>query len=299
MSSDLKLGVWGCKPGPRTLLALLFSSLLLGCASLPRPEPVSLSTPQGPQPLARLQLGQGPGPTVVMQSGLGDSHEVWADLVPLLTPRHPVFLYDRPGYGASPRLAGSRDPCTVARELYALLRQSGAQPPYLLLGHSLGGLYQHAFARLYPREVAGLILLEPTHPEHWASMQRETPGMVATVRTLRSLVFSEAMRQEFDTHADCLAELPPLANPPPPALLMARTDWPLIEQGAFAAMVTRLWEDWRRLAAVQRVERLPGDEHYLQRRHPQAVAAAVDRLVAAHCPRPQGEPGQRRCAPGP
>lgn len=37
MSSDLKLGVWGCKPGPRTLLALLFSSLLLGCASLPRP----------------------------------------------------------------------------------------------------------------------------------------------------------------------------------------------------------------------------------------------------------------------
>ena len=59
-----------------------------------------------------------------------------------------VFAYDRPGYAGNPASEALRDPCTVAAELRAQLRTAGLQPPYVLVGHSLGGLYQYVFARL-------------------------------------------------------------------------------------------------------------------------------------------------------
>ena len=59
-----------------------------------------------------------------------------------------VFAYDRPGYAGNPASEAPRDPCTVAAELRAQLRTAGLQPPYVLVGHSLGGLYQYVFARL-------------------------------------------------------------------------------------------------------------------------------------------------------
>lgn len=281
-------------PGRLCWAALLPGLLLQGCASRPAPQTLELATPAGVQRLAFWRLGQGAGPTLVMQSGLGDSHEVWSELLPWVSARHPVFLYDRPGYGDSPRSPAPRDPCTIARELHALLQRSGQRPPYVLLGHSLGGLYQHAFARLYPQEVAGLLLLEPTHPEHWTHLQREVPVLAAGVRTLRGVAFTETMRQEFEAQTDCLPQLPPLAVPAPPAWLLGRSDWPLAERGAFAALVSRQWEDWRRLAAVQRIERLPGDEHYLQRSQPQAVASALERLLSTT---PSSPPTQRTVPP--
>jgi pimeloyl-ACP methyl ester carboxylesterase len=251
----------------------------------------------GAQRIASLRMGQGPGPTVVLQSGLGDGLQVWSDLVPRLTDRHPVFSIDRPGYGDSPRAFGPRDPCTQARELRASLQAAGVAPPYLLVGHSIGGLYQHAFARLYPQEVAGLLLIEPTHPQHWASMQREVPAIATLVRGMRSAAFTATMRDEFDAQTSCLDTLPPSPASPPPALLLRRSDWPAMEQGAFAEMASRLWEDWRRLAAVQRVERLPGSDHYLQRSQPDAVAAAIKGLVARHCPQLLSDADGRRCQP--
>lgn len=278
----------------RSRLRLLAISLLLSaCASLPTSQPLQV----GEQRIASLRLGQGPGPTVVLQSGLGDGLQVWSELLPRLTDRHLVFSIDRPGYGDSPRATGPRDPCTQARELRASLQTAGLPPPYLLVGHSLGGLYQHAFSRLYPQEVAGLLLIEPTHPQHWATMQREVPALTGVVRGLRATAFSATMRDEFDAQTACLDGLPPLAATPPPALLLRRSDWPSLEQGAFADMASRLWEDWRVLAAVQRVERLPGSDHYLQRSQPDAVAAAINGLVARHCPQVHSDAAGRRCQP--
>ncbi|MBK7417536.1 MAG: alpha/beta hydrolase [Dechloromonas sp.] len=61
-----------------------------------------------------------------------------------------MFAYDRPGYGSNPASNTPRDPCTIATELRDQLRSAGLPPPYVLVGHSLGGLYQYVFARLYP-----------------------------------------------------------------------------------------------------------------------------------------------------
>lgn len=268
--------------------------LLFACASQPDAALLQLDQAGGQRIAYRLE-GQGTGPTVVLQSGLGDGQQVWAELLPRLSARHPVFSLDRPGYGGSPRSAGPRDPCTQARELRASLQAAGLAPPYLLVGHSIGGLYQHAFARLFPDEVAALLLIEPTHPQHWSTMEREAPALSSFVRTMRATVFTTTMRDEFDAQTHCLASLPALAEPAPPALLLRRSEFPAMEQGVFADMVGRLWDDWRSLAAVQRVERLPGNDHYLPRTQPAAVAAAVDSLVARHCPRLVTVAGTRKC----
>ncbi len=286
------------RPARIRVLAAGLALLLGACASLPPTQTVQL----GGQRLAQLRVGQGPGPTLVLQSGLGDSHMTWAELIPLLSERHRVWTYDRPGYGDSPRASAPRDACTVARELHGTLQAAGVRPPYLLVGHSIGGLYQHAFARLYPQEVAGLVLLEPTHPEHWARLQQEAPGTAVLVRALRSSAFSGVMRDEFDAQTDCLDRLdrldrlPPRGPDAPPAVLLRRSRFALAEQGAFAEMVARLWQDWGRLVALEGIEHLPGDDHYLQRSQPKRVAAAIDAMVARHCPRVVGEEaGAARC----
>ncbi len=144
---------------------LLLLVCLASCVALP-PRQVSQI---GASRIAWARKGSS-GPVVVFQSGLGDGLSPWASVIARLPPTVSAFAYDRPGYGASvPAPTGARDACTIASELRELLKSAGLKPPYLLVGHSLGGLYQYVFARLYREDVAGLLLLDPTHRD-WLSL---------------------------------------------------------------------------------------------------------------------------------
>jgi len=76
------------------------------------------------------------------------------------------LLYDRAGTGWSDDIAMPRSADAVTDELRSMLRSAGLAGPYLLVGHSLGGLYVQRYAQRFPDEVAGLLLLDPAH-EHW------------------------------------------------------------------------------------------------------------------------------------
>lgn len=132
-------------PCPRGLIGFICVLVLAACAQLPR----SGYTSPAHGAMAYALDGPPDTVTVVLQSGLGDGRSSWDMVWPLVRARHRVFALDRPGYGDSPATAASREPCQVAGELRAALREAGVSPPYLLVGHSLGGLYQHVFARLY------------------------------------------------------------------------------------------------------------------------------------------------------
>ncbi len=108
--------------------------------------------------------GQG-SPSVILDSGLGDSYMIWRKVQPPIANFTRVCSYDRAGLGysnASPRARTSRD---IAEELHILLHNAGVPPPYVLVGHSMGGYDVRLFASLYRSEVAGMVLVDASHPE--------------------------------------------------------------------------------------------------------------------------------------
>lgn len=106
-------------------------------------------------------------PPVVLEAALGGSSISWSLVQPSVARLTCVCSYDRAGFGWSdagpmPRTAGR-----VADELRVVLDRGGVPPPYVLVGHSFGGFVMRIFAARHPSDVAGLVLVDPAHPEDW------------------------------------------------------------------------------------------------------------------------------------
>ncbi|MEO0472924.1 MAG: alpha/beta fold hydrolase [Bacteroidota bacterium] len=107
-------------------------------------------------------------PTLVMACGGGLSTEFFHWVSEGLKDSMRVVRYDRIGLGQSDALDTPRDPETVARRLHTLLKKAGESPPYIMMGHSLGGPHIRVFTELYPDEVEAMFFLDATHPDHVA-----------------------------------------------------------------------------------------------------------------------------------
>jgi pimeloyl-ACP methyl ester carboxylesterase len=264
----------------RTLAGLLVVATLTGCASAPKAS----GTPSVNEALedkhtiyARFgnQL-----PVVVLQAGLGNDKTIWRKVIPGLARDHSVIAFDRPGHAGNPSTDASRDPCTIAAEQRALLQSAGVPPPYLLVGHSMGGLYQYVYAKLYPSDVAGIVLLDPTHPRHWETMQREAPSAAVLMKVLRVVAFSSIDRSEFDSQTACLDRLD-LSRPltVPNKVLVSGRFRPE-ERGDFEVMLKRLRQDWLPLTGAPRLDLVLDSRHFIQLDNPEAVVAAVQQVTA-------------------
>jgi pimeloyl-ACP methyl ester carboxylesterase len=112
--------------------------------------------------LLRTRVEGDGSPAVVLEIGLGGPLDEWELVQPEVARFTKVFAYDRIGaVELKSKLTGQ----DVARELHAALHKSGVDPPYVLVGQSMGGMYNRVFASLYPKEVAGMVLLDPTQEE--------------------------------------------------------------------------------------------------------------------------------------
>ena len=107
--------------------------------------------------------GQGPK-TVIIECGLTTPSAEWWHIQDDLAQYAQVLIYDRAGYGWSDPSRAPRTSRQIALELNELLETLGLPGPFILVGHSQGGLYLNHFARLFPHKVAGLILLDPLTP---------------------------------------------------------------------------------------------------------------------------------------
>ncbi len=99
-------------------------------------------------------------PAIVFISGLGDDMTTFGAVAGVLGKEVTVITYDRAGYGHSEASPGPRDAKAAEADLFSLLAQSGVPGPYVLVGHSLGGLYAEYYAAKHPAQVSGLILEE-------------------------------------------------------------------------------------------------------------------------------------------
>lgn len=104
-------------------------------------------------------------PTVIIEGGASSSTEYFHWLNEGLKDSLRVVRYDRAGNGYSELRDVPRSAETIAKELHQLLDTSGESPPYILVGHSIGGPYIRVFAQLYPDEVEALVFIDSTHPE--------------------------------------------------------------------------------------------------------------------------------------
>jgi pimeloyl-ACP methyl ester carboxylesterase len=130
-------------------------------------------------------VGDG-GPTVILESGLGDSAAPWFGIESAVSRFARVCTYDRPGSigGASDPSGAPHVGADAIADLRALLHATGIPGPYILVGHSVGGVFARLFAHTWPDDVDGLVLVDASHedqiprirnvvpPDLWAQMER-------------------------------------------------------------------------------------------------------------------------------
>jgi pimeloyl-ACP methyl ester carboxylesterase len=120
----------------------------------------------GTHRLHLLETG-GSGPTVLLEAGLMSTVLSWSEIQRELSRAFRVVSYDRAGLGWSEAGPMPRTAERIVSELHELLQRAKIPPPYLLVGHSFGGLTMPLFAARYPAEVLGMVLVDPVAPVEW------------------------------------------------------------------------------------------------------------------------------------
>jgi pimeloyl-ACP methyl ester carboxylesterase len=168
-------------------------------------------------------------PTVVIDAGMGTApveDEGWRAIAAQVEQVTRVCLYDRAGLGQSdPAPPGPRSSLDAARDLHTALSAAGVEGPYLLVGHSVGGLHAQVFAAQYPHDTAGLVLVSTTHPDQFstwlallpASAPGEEPALTEARSFLTSMQADPSKNEEhLDMHASAAQahQLTSLGNKP-------------------------------------------------------------------------------------
>jgi pimeloyl-ACP methyl ester carboxylesterase len=105
--------------------------------------------------------------TVLFESGIAATNLNWFHIQDVVSRFAGTASYDRGGLGWSSPCRTTRTPNNIAVELHELLNEAGIKPPYILVGHSFGGLVMRKFALLFPEEVSSIILVDPMRCEEW------------------------------------------------------------------------------------------------------------------------------------
>lgn len=113
-------------------------------------------------------------PTVVLESGFAGWSIDWVDLQPRLSTEFRVCSYDRAGFGWSdPGPSAEAGAPAISSALHRLLQDAGERGPYVVVAHSLGGIYARQFAHRFPDDTAGLVLLDSSHEDVVNRLPRE------------------------------------------------------------------------------------------------------------------------------
>ena len=146
-----------------TGMGVVYQTFATACDRVMHPPPGRLLDVNG----CRLHLqSSGSGtPTVVLEAGLGGMSSAWAWVQSETAEFTHVVSYDRAGLGWSESDTDPKTAMLVAQRLRSLLRSANTTPPYVLVGHSMGGFFIRVFADLFPEEVAGMVLVDASHPD--------------------------------------------------------------------------------------------------------------------------------------
>ena len=124
-----------------------------------------------------LEKGSG-GPTVIFEAGIAATNLNWYHIQETVSRFTGTASYDRSGLGWSSPSRTARTPGNIVEELHAMLHSAGIKPPYILVGHSFGGLVMRRYAQVYPEDVVSVLLVDPMRCEEWPPLN---PGKQAEI----------------------------------------------------------------------------------------------------------------------
>ncbi len=149
-------------------LVVIIASALTAGAVLLATQAQTFSRVDAGGPKLRMLIAGSGSPAVVFDTGGAGSLELWGRVPSDVSRFTTAVSYDRAGNGLSDKATTPRDARHIAIELHTALHNTRAAPPYILVGHSVGGPYIRVFAGMYPDEVAGMVLIDPTQEEMFA-----------------------------------------------------------------------------------------------------------------------------------
>lgn len=149
-------------------------------------------------------------PTVILEAGMASYSANWAWVQQELSKVTQVIAYDRAGLGWSEPGTLPLDAAKSAKELHTALENAGCHSPYVLAGHSYGGLVVRMFADLYRDEVAGLVLVDSSHPDQWMRIPASKGGQtVATGNRVTAFLARFGVIRLFRLEKSFIEGLPP------------------------------------------------------------------------------------------
>jgi pimeloyl-ACP methyl ester carboxylesterase len=133
--------------------------------------------PQNNIYLEHQKIGDGTTP-IAFLNGFRMQFKTWDKVYPEIIHKNCVILFNRRGVGTSLKATEEQDGNTVISEMRALFSTLGLSPPYVLVAHSLGGLFANLYARTHPNEVAGIVFVDSPHPSEVAEQKKKSPPFV-------------------------------------------------------------------------------------------------------------------------
>ncbi|PJE15038.1 MAG: hypothetical protein CK429_00405 [Mycobacterium sp.] len=246
-------------------------------------------------------------PTVILESGYHNSADPWSQsdaatpavgpaVLPALSGAHRVCAYDRPGTlrnSDPPTLSGRSSPVPMPRtasdvvsDLHKLLDAAHLPGPYVLVGHSLGGLFIRLYAQTYPEQVRGLVFVDAFAAEipellgsDWPAYRRALDGPLPQFADSPSFEIVD-----IDRSVAQVAAAPPV--PAVPAAVLTRTEPFIIPPDLPAEKGEKLEQAWRDattdlVALRPQTPRISatGSDHFVQLHQPDLVTATVDLVI--------------------
>jgi pimeloyl-ACP methyl ester carboxylesterase len=155
-------------------------------------------------------------PAVVLFNGLGERTESWAAVERTVSASTRVCVFDRAGEGWSGPGPGAQDGHQLSLDVHVLLRTAGVPGPYIVAGHSVGGVYALVFAAMFPRDVAGVALIDSASPDQFElpdyprfySMWRRVGALLPSASRVGSRLFGASSSREYSADRLEFNELP-------------------------------------------------------------------------------------------
>ena len=216
-------------------------------------------------------------PVVLFDSGAGDTSETWDWVVPEVRRITKVCTYDRAGLGRSDVGPFPRTSDRIVDELDRLVKRAGILGPYVLAGHSFGGLNMRLFASLHPESVAGLVLVDATpedYPAKDATLRtRDETEKLRTARALGTPTFRSELDSMIDSAAIVRAQAPTEA--PVVILTAAHADASVTFRETWTALQARM------VRVFPHARQVVADRsgHYIQYDQPELIVEALRELI--------------------